>query len=66
MVYKRSSGKKKPTYYIGFLDEDTRTYPRRVAADALKYQLGEDARSIPSTTKAGAEALARMALDSGQ
>lgn len=65
MVYKRSSGKKKPTYYIGFLDEDTRTYPRRVAAAALKYQLGEDARSIPSTTKAGAEALARMALDKG-
>jgi integrase len=64
LVYPRRSGLKEKSYYIAFWSPDARSYSRRSAASLIEL-LGERAQHISPSTRAGADAAARMALESG-
>lgn len=65
VIYRRSSGLKGRGYYVAFWDPERRRYSQRRSAGSLIGQLGERARNLSPSTKAGADAAARLALEAG-
>ncbi len=64
IIYKRQKGDRR-VYQIAFWVEERRSYAIRRSADKLIRELGEKARHLTPTTKAGADAAARLALEDG-
>lgn len=64
IIYRRkqSGGR---IYQVAFWDENRRRYSLRRSADSLIRDLGERARHLSPTTRAGADAAARMFLELG-
>jgi len=64
ILYRRKQGAKR-VYQIAFWDEDRWSYAVRVSADSLIRQLGERARHLSATSKAEADAAAKIAIEQG-
>jgi len=63
IIYRRKQSGR--IYQVAFWDENRQRYALRRSADTLIRELGERARHLSPTTRAGADAAARIFLDLG-
>lgn len=63
IIYKRA-GNKRSHYYVAFLNESTGQYQNRTSATVLQRELAPAADDMSTTSRAGVEQIARLALSS--
>lgn len=65
ILYKRTAGKKQPTYYVAFWSSAHGDYRDRQSVARIIEALGERGRGISPTSRAGADKAVQMWLESG-
>lgn len=65
ILYKRSAGKKRPTYYVGFWSAAHGAYRDRTSVQTLMESLGERAVGLTATSRASADRVVQLWLEAG-